>query len=680
MTAASMEPLAEETGPTPTPTPALYAVGDTVRALDRDNIGVVIRVFDRDDGPPQYQLRFTPPGGAPYDRPQPFEECDIAPTGSIRRVCLVPVDGRQVPAALVQLEPGVDEAGKQVVISYRARLLSGEVVDEAGEPNEVDIDGPRGVHLATADRVAAEAWAAALNAERRVGGDQTTVRQLAEVIVRCLDREDAVAELDRVWPPAVVRTSPEHDAAEGILAAHGGHVVSFGGEVRAYDATSGLWELYRLHQARGGVNDVAGTYWAIRGPKGWQARPVGAADRLTTATEKHLRARTFDPEWLDGQAPGIAVANGFLSLTPDGVVLERHRPEHRATERLDIPWDPAAAPPRTLAFARFVLADNSVLARQGEVETLAQVLGSALFGRGRRLLWLNGDPGVGKDTLVGSLARELFPPGVRSNLQLENMGTRDKFMLTSLIGARLNVFSEVDRDHLPNVGQLKRILSGEQQTIDVKHQKAVRFVPQAAFIGSSNKLPTVHDSSPGFWRRVSVIQTRDHPGADAFPAQWSNRHKVERMFKARAERQGWLRILAEAAVRSVQADDRIFETERSKAALVEWRDGADPVREFVTSCCFPTGQGEGTKASALYAAFKIFLAATDGVTRMSQTTFGQRVKASGLVEAGRNSAGRFYMVGVLPWPRWPVHLTLEQRDELVGAMSNGGARLLHAVE
>ncbi len=123
-----------------------------------------------------------------------------------------------------------------------------------------------------------------------------------------------------------------------------------------------------------------------------------------------------------------------------------------------------------------------------------------------KALFLVGDGGNGKSTFVDTISRVIGPDGT-SHIDLE--GLYGQYGMKGLIGKRLNVIEEVHGNYYQS-NKLKKLISGEPVTIDIKYKDQFSFRPQAKFIFAVNIMPRVDDTSTATERRMCAINFRNN--------------------------------------------------------------------------------------------------------------------------------------------------------------------------
>ncbi len=123
-----------------------------------------------------------------------------------------------------------------------------------------------------------------------------------------------------------------------------------------------------------------------------------------------------------------------------------------------------------------------------------------------KALFLVGDGGNGKSTFVDTISMVIGNDAV-SHIDLE--GLYGQYGMKGLIGKRLNIIEEVHGNYYQS-NKLKKLISGEPVTIDIKYKDQFSFRPQAKFIFAVNIMPRVDDTSTATERRICAIQFRNN--------------------------------------------------------------------------------------------------------------------------------------------------------------------------
>ncbi len=123
-----------------------------------------------------------------------------------------------------------------------------------------------------------------------------------------------------------------------------------------------------------------------------------------------------------------------------------------------------------------------------------------------KALFLVGDGGNGKSTFVDTISM-VIGPDATSHIDLE--GLYGQYGMKGLIGKRLNIIEEVHGNYYQG-NKLKKLISGEPVTIDIKYKDQFSFRPQAKFIFAVNIMPRVDDTSAATERRICSVIFRNN--------------------------------------------------------------------------------------------------------------------------------------------------------------------------
>ena len=128
---------------------------------------------------------------------------------------------------------------------------------------------------------------------------------------------------------------------------------------------------------------------------------------------------------------------------------------------------------------------------------LAQVMGYFLCeNRSAKCMFiLYGASNTGKSVFLNLLKAALGPDFVKS-ISLHNITAN--FRTVELVGAKANIFAELDHRKLPNIDTIKALIGGtDQVNADVKNGKPIEFINKAALLFSTNTLDCLGVADPG---------------------------------------------------------------------------------------------------------------------------------------------------------------------------------------
>lgn len=211
-----------------------------------------------------------------------------------------------------------------------------------------------------------------------------------------------------------------------------------------------------------------------------------------------------------------------------------------------------------------------------------------------KALFLVGDGGNGKSTFVDTIAMVIGPDST-SHIDLE--GLYGQYGMKGLIGKRLNIIEEVHGNYYQS-NKLKKLISGEPVTIDIKYKDQFSFKPQAKFIFAVNIMPRVDDTSTATERRICSIlfknNFRDNPNT-------ALRSSVGLLSK---ELPGILNWMLEGANDLAQAGKFVI-TEEQTQMLSEYRQENSSVEGFIAECVEVDSEAE-IAGRDLYDEYKVY--------------------------------------------------------------------------
>jgi len=322
-----------------------------------------------------------------------------------------------------------------------------------------------------------------------------------------------------------------------------------------------------------------------------------------------------DLELTDDKGDWFNVRNGLLQLSTG--ILHPHTPDFVSLVQSPVAYNPNADCRVWLecldAWMRGPEATEKKLVLQqfaGYLLTSSMVYAKALF--------LVGDGGNGKSTFADTISMVIGEEGT-SRIDLEDLyGT---FGLKGLIGKRLNVIEEVSGNYY-QAHKLKKLVSGESLTINMKFKDQFKFAPTAKFIFAVNTMPRVDDSSSATERRMMVVEFnnnfRDNPNtllrfSDGILA---------------SELSGILNWMLEG-YRSLMKEQRFTVTQEQQQALAEYREENSSVDGFIAECLSFDDSKVLETTAKLYSDYRDYCM-KDGRKFKSAIAFTKEMKAYGL--------------------------------------------------
>ncbi len=309
----------------------------------------------------------------------------------------------------------------------------------------------------------------------------------------------------------------------------------------------------------------------------------------------------------------LGVANGVVDLRTGR--LRGGTPADRITLIAPVAYDEDAEAPTWLSAIDAMMEGDRAL-----LTFLQAALGYSLTGHTREQVFfvLHGSGANGKSvtlnvarTVAGGYGHNLPFTALEQSARSQSIAAD----IAQLPGRRLVTSSETSDSTRLYESRIKALTGSDPITAAEKFKAPFTFKPVAKLWLATNHLPTVHDDSHGFWRRMRVIPFRHQfrgdeldPGIEA---------------KIQDELPGTLRWMVEGAVRWYAEGLRAPESVR--LATEVYRSDSDPLADFITERCL-VSEAAQSPAGHLY---KIYLnwANEHGLGRetLSSTVFGKRM-------------------------------------------------------
>ncbi|WP_237168836.1 DNA primase family protein [Mycobacteroides abscessus] len=328
---------------------------------------------------------------------------------------------------------------------------------------------------------------------------------------------------------------------------------------------------------------------------------------------------------LDADPYLLNVANGTLDLRTHQ--LRPHSPADRITKVTRAAYDPEAPSRLWAQFLDRVLPDELVRAY---VQRLA---GVALLGKvtDHVLPILTGTGANGKSTFINALLFALgdYASTAEPDLFMHREGAHPTGEM-DLMGRRLVVVSESERDRRLAEATMKRLTGGDVIRARRMRQDFVEFTPSHTPLLITNHLPKVSGDDAAIWRRLRVV-----PFDVVIPPAERNPH-LDEALAAEADAilawaiQGW---------QSHQAGG-LNEPQAVLLATDGYKRANDAVARFITDACVTTSPALKATTGQLFEAWERWRI-EDGTEPISQKAFGSALDAKGYPVSSRTTAGRW---------------------------------------
>jgi len=243
-----------------------------------------------------------------------------------------------------------------------------------------------------------------------------------------------------------------------------------------------------------------------RDARRWIMDAVGSHDDAGKAMTSYLVSSIEDlmasrcamhPDKFNSHNPDlINLANGMLNIRDFS--LTPHHPRYLSTVQLPHRYDPTADCPQFKKWLEQMLPDLDAR------EQLQEIFGYCLAPgiNYHKFFFFYGDGGTGKSTCIDVLSNLV---GEENSVAVRLQELDNAFVRQQLVGKRLYLAPELDRDSLKHMGLVKAITSGDPIHVEKKHKDGFSYRPQGRFIMASNVRPTTSDTSDGFFRRLCQV-------------------------------------------------------------------------------------------------------------------------------------------------------------------------------
>ncbi len=452
------------------------------------------------------------------------------------------------------------------------------------------------------------------------------------------------------------------DVANAFLALEDGRYRIVKESVYRYDPKSGVWKVLSAEALKARIQSYDGKFeWMkILSPRQGGGGQILCIDIEPLFRDKiadylmHME-RLRDDQFFDGAVRGLAVKNGFVTITAIGATLLKHDPDHRARSFVPLTFDVSAKSPtwdKTLHEAMRELVEGveeDAETPRRKARLLQEFIGAALFGLApiyQRCMITTGGGNNGKSTILELIAEILFMPEDRTSTPPQMW--EKEYYAAQLHDKKFNVVGELPAREIMTSSVFKQIVAGETTQGRHPRGKPFEFRPIAAHIFACNALPATGDYSEGYWRRFLVVAfKRTFPKVgEVAGAATSNDIKKPILESERAGVLNW----AIAGAVAVLAQNGYAIPQEHHEALSEWRNEADPVLAWADSAVY-TDDGVETPFGDLYAAFQEWASAS-GHKQLSTVSLGRRLTNIHGAKFRKTKNGKLWNIVVKPRIAW----------------------------
>src|ERR1035437_5639897 len=199
----------------------------------------------------------------------------------------------------------------------------------------------------------------------------------------------------------------------------------------------------------------------------------------------------------------LNMKNGLLDM--DTFTLLPHTPEYFSTVQVPYPYDPAAMAPEFDKFIATVSGHNESTALM-----IRQMYGYAIMeGNPRhKVFYLYGDTARNGKSTAAKILCGLIGWGNVSTLTLQQIGSENSSILTSIIGKQINFSDEISSKFIES-SRLTAMAAEGVVEINPKYKESFLYPVKAKFIIACNDLPRFSDYQ-GMKHRMISIPFRYH--------------------------------------------------------------------------------------------------------------------------------------------------------------------------
>jgi putative DNA primase/helicase len=194
----------------------------------------------------------------------------------------------------------------------------------------------------------------------------------------------------------------------------------------------------------------------------------------------------------------IGVANGILNL--ETFELENNpKTQGNIFVRIPVVYDATAKCPNFEAFL------ENILAKKEHINTIQELLGFCLLPEykfEKMFIW-TGTGRNGKSKLISVFKTFLGASNCTAH-SLQTLQNKE-FCLAEMHNKLANIGGDISGEALKSTDIVKQITGQDLISANRKFKDYVRFVSFAKQIFACNELPTIYDSSLGFWNRINRL-------------------------------------------------------------------------------------------------------------------------------------------------------------------------------
>lgn len=286
-----------------------------------------------------------------------------------------------------------------------------------------------------------------------------------------------------------------------------------------------------------------------------------------------IKRSTFvSREEFDQNPNYLNLQNGILNLKTGK--LQQHSPKHLFRIQLPVSYNPKIGPVKFMEFLMKSLPD--VENRTNAIEAFAYTL---LDLKLEKMIMNIGSGSNGKSTFLSVIESVLGTENV-SHTSIHEL-LSGQFTKARLDGKLANIYADISRKEIPELGAVKAMISGDKIDVEKKYQDSFPLRNSAKLIYSCNELPEIGESSHAVYRRMMLIE---------WTQQFTNQNgpnkinpNLQKELTTNKEISGIFNLLIKVAQRLTRNGKFTYDSNASELQK-RWDIKSDPVGKFLEAC------------------------------------------------------------------------------------------------
>jgi len=188
------------------------------------------------------------------------------------------------------------------------------------------------------------------------------------------------------------------------------------------------------------------------------------------------------------------------TLNLDTLKLSDHNSEFLTTIKFSINYDSKARCPKFIKFLKDCLDSKSIIT---VIEEMANILSFNRLNLEISAMWI-GEGANGKSTCLKIIEGVLGKKNC-SHVSIHAMQNQ-RFATSQLDGKSANIYADISKRELNNLGVFRQIISNETIPAEKKNKDPFDLNSFAKHFFSANEMPDIKDNSDGVFRRIYVTK------------------------------------------------------------------------------------------------------------------------------------------------------------------------------